>query len=118
MLVSSRKESFILFLGDIAALAASLFLALVIRYGGQFSVEIFIQHLIPFLYLFAASILVYFVAGLYEKHTLILAGRIPQTLVNVQIVNAVIAIAFFYFVPYFNINPKTFLSYILSSLSF
>ena len=109
MLGSSKKESFVLFLGDIVALALSLLLALVIRYGGQFSVGIFITHLIPFLYLFAASILVYFIAGLYEKHTLILASRIPQTLINVQIVNAVIAIAFFYFVPYFNINPKTFL---------
>lgn len=98
-----------LFLGDIAALALSLLLALVIRYGNQFSFDIFILHLIPFLYLFAASILVYFVAGLYEKHTLVLARRIPQTLVNVQIVNAIIAIAFFYFVPYFKINPKTFL---------
>jgi exopolysaccharide biosynthesis polyprenyl glycosylphosphotransferase len=119
MLVSSKKESFILFLGDIAALALSLFLALVIRYGGQFSASTFINHVIPFSYLFAVSILVYFVAGLYDKHTLVLTRRIPQTLVNVQIVNAIIAVAFFYFIPYFDINPKTFLFiYLLLALVF
>ncbi len=47
-----------------------------------------------------------FIAGLYEKHTLILKRRLPAILTRVQVANATISIALFYFIPYFNITPK------------
>jgi exopolysaccharide biosynthesis polyprenyl glycosylphosphotransferase len=109
MIMANKRETLVLFIGDILALIISLFLALMVRYGGVPSGNLFLSHLIPFSFLFAASILVYFVAGLYEKRTLMLRRRISQTLLNVQITNALIAIVFFYFVPYFDISPKLFL---------
>ncbi len=98
-----------LFLGDITVLLLSLFLTLLIRYGHFPSMWNIQAHLGPFSILFVAFILVNFIAGLYEKHTLVIKNRLPLILLNVQIVNALIGIAFFYFIPIFSISPKLFL---------
>ena len=59
-----------------------------------------------------------FIAGLYEKHTLLLKSRLPNILLNTQIINSVIAVLFFYFIPYFVIAPKTnlFIYLVISSV--
>jgi lipopolysaccharide/colanic/teichoic acid biosynthesis glycosyltransferase len=49
---------------------------------------------------------VFFIAGLYERHTLLFQKRLPQLLFNSIIINSVIAVLFFYFVPGFLITPK------------
>jgi lipopolysaccharide/colanic/teichoic acid biosynthesis glycosyltransferase len=54
-------------------------------------------------------ILVYFIAGLYEKHTLILKSKLPGIIFNAQLVNSIFAIIFFYTIPIFGITPKTIL---------
>ena len=118
MTISIKKESLFLFFGDVCALVLSLFFALAVRYGFIPSVSTFVGYLVPFSFLFAVSILIYFVAGLYDKHTLVLSRRIPQTLLRVQAIMAVVAVAFFYFVPFFSISPKTFLFiYLVISLA-
>ncbi|MDR3558494.1 MAG: hypothetical protein P4L61_03105, partial [Candidatus Pacebacteria bacterium] len=118
MTISIKRESLLLFIGDLCALVLSLFLALAVRYGFIPSVGTFVSYLLPFSFLFAVSILIYFVAGLYDKHTLVLARRIPQTLMRVQVILAIVAVAFFYFVPFFSITPKTFLFiYLVISLA-
>lgn len=53
--------------------------------------------------------LVYFIAGLYEKHTIIFRKKLPIVLLNVQLINTIVGISFFYFIPYFSITPKVFL---------
>lgn len=106
-----------LFVGDIFVLFLSLYLALTLRYGEIPSEETMLGHIIPFTILFIVSILISFIAGLYEKHTLVLKRRLPVILTEVQIANAVISIAFFYFIPYFNITPKiTLFIYLVISL--
>jgi exopolysaccharide biosynthesis polyprenyl glycosylphosphotransferase len=109
MTISIKRESLLLFFGDVCALVLALFLALIVRYGFIPSADTFFSYLVPFSFLFAVSILIYFVAGLYDKHTLVLARRIPQILTKVQVIMAIIAVAFFYFVPSFSITPKVFL---------
>ena len=112
-----RKESIILFIGDIIVFITSLFITLIIRYRVFPSTEIIKSHLAPFSILFIVFILVNFIAGLYEKHTLIFKNRLPSILLNVQLINAVIGIAFFYFIPYYSITPKTVLFiYVVLSL--
>ncbi len=112
-----RKEALILFFGDILILVISLFFTLFIRYGSSPSLDILQKHLYPFSILFVAFVLVNFISGLYEKHTIIFKNRLPIVLLNVQIVNAVIGIAFFYFIPFFSISPKIFLFvYLIISL--
>lgn len=108
----------LLFIGDLIILVLSLILTLFIRYGSFPTVAAIETHLVPFSILFIAFILVNFIAGLYEKHTLTIKNRIPIILLNVQIANAAIGIAFFYLIPYFSISPKLFLFiYLVISLA-
>lgn len=103
----SRKETIFLLLGDVAIFFLSLWLALFLRYGESPSAILFYRHLEPFLIIFALSVLIFFIAGLYEKHTLILKSKLPVRIFNAQVANIAIAIGFFYLIPYFGITPKT-----------
>lgn len=105
----SKKEAIILFIGDLVFFTLSLFIALWVRYAELPSFQKFQTHLVPFSILFLVWIIVYFIAGLYEKHTLILKGKLPSIILNSQIANSFIAIVFFYLVPIFGIAPKTIL---------
>lgn len=106
MIVPNRFEKSLLLLGDIVALFAALWCMLLVRYG-SLSSEFFQLHIAPFSILFLVWLLVFFIAGLYEKHTVILKSRLPVLLSSTLAVNTVLAVAFFYFVPYFGITPKT-----------
>ncbi len=105
----SRKEAVILFCGDIFFFVFSLWLSLYVRFGELPTYTTFSLHLAPFSFLFVAWILVYFIAGLYEKHTLILKSKLPSVIFNAQVINSIFAIIFFYSVPSFGIAPKTIL---------
>jgi exopolysaccharide biosynthesis polyprenyl glycosylphosphotransferase len=115
----TKKENIILFLGDIFFFVFSLWLTLYIRFAEVPSILRFKTHLIPFSILFVVWIFVYFIAGLYEKHTLILKSKLPNIVFNAQLVNSIFAIVFFYTIPIFGITPKTilFLYLIISFLS-
>jgi exopolysaccharide biosynthesis polyprenyl glycosylphosphotransferase len=107
MNIAIRREPFVLLLGDVVVLAASLWLMLWIRYLSFPAAEQFFSHLQPFSILFVIWLLVFYIAGLYEKHTLILQSKLPGTILRAQLFNSVIAILFFYLIPYFGITPKT-----------
>lgn len=117
MSILNRKEPIILGLGDILIFLFALWLMLIVRYGSALDSQIFYSHLAPFSLLIIVWIAVFFVAGLYEKHTLILQGRLPNIVVNAALTNSFIAVIFFYFIPYFGIAPKInlFLYLLLSS---
>ncbi len=105
----AKKESAVLFLGDVFFFVLSLWVTLYLRFGEVPSLDKFNVHLLPFSILFIFWVFVYFIAGLYEKHTLILKNRLPSIIFNAQIVNSIFAIIFFYFIPFFGITPKTIL---------
>ncbi len=105
----SNREPSVLLLGDIFCLLASLWLSLLFRAFEVPSQELFFLHLVPFSFLFLVWVVVFYIAGLYERHTLMLQSRLPAILFNTQVVNSTIAVVFFYFVPLFGITPKTIL---------
>lgn len=105
----SKKEALVLFLGDVFFFAISLWIALGIRYFEFPKWEVFSLHIAPFSILFIFWIFVYFIFGLYEKHTTLLKSKLPSVIFNAQITNSVFAIAFFYTIPIFGITPKTIL---------
>lgn len=80
---------------------------LFISYLGMPGKNLIYNHLGAFSILFAVWILVFFIAGLYEKHTILFKRKVSGIVLNAQIVNAFIAVLFFYFIPYFGITPKT-----------
>lgn len=114
MKILNKREPFILFAGDVLAFSLSLWLALAFRYGSVPSYDLLSLHVAPFLVLFVLWTLVFFIAGLYEKHTLVFKGKLPTLILNTQIANSVIAVMFFYLVPFFGITPKIVLAVYLA----
>jgi len=102
-----KKEALLLFLGDVCFFLISLWVMLFLRYQEIPDWSLVYSHFIPFTFLFVVWVVVFFIAGLYEKHTLILRNKIPATILNAQLINSCIAVIFFYLIPYFGITPKT-----------
>lgn len=98
---------FLIFLGDVALFYLSLWVTLFLRYFGNIEEGLFLQHAVPFTYLFAVWVLVFYIASLYEPHTVIFKSKIPAMILNIQALNSVIAVIFFYAFPGFGIAPKT-----------
>lgn len=105
--ISRKKDTTLLFVVDTALLYFSLWLTLSLRYWQIPTGEVWGYHFLPFTIIIAVWLLVFFISGLYEKHTLILKSRLPSTVFHAQVANSFIAVLFFYFIPYFGIAPKT-----------
>jgi len=106
MEIFNRREPIILFAGDLLAFSMALWLALAIRYGAIPSSDLLAKHWAPFSFLFLLWTFVFFVAGLYEKHTLVFKGKLPSLILNTQVANSLLAVVFFYLIPSFGITPK------------
>lgn len=105
--MNSRRETAFLLLGDIIIFVAVLPLTLTVRYAELPTSELFLRHLEPFSILFLVWVIVFFISGLYSRHTLILKNSLPSKILYAQIANSLLAVVFFYFIPYFQIAPKT-----------
>ncbi len=106
MTIRNTKEPLLLFLGDAALLLAAVWITLVIRYFEIPRLEEFWNHIFPFSILIAVWILSFYIGGLYRKHTILLKNSLPTSILHIQISNSILAICFFYFIPYFRITPK------------
>ncbi len=93
--------------GDVIALYCSLFLALFIRYGGDFYGQFAENHVTPFTVVFLLWIAIFYISGLYDLRRLRNNLEFLKTLWLALVVNAVFAVFFFYLVPAFGITPKT-----------
>ncbi len=96
-----------LLFGDVIILYLSLWLMLFIRYGGSFDMGRWQQHFWPFTIVYSFWLIIFYIIGLYD---LTLARNnidFYSTLLKTLGINAGLAIAFFYFIPYFGITPKT-----------
>ena len=105
-----RLRTLVLFLGDVFFLSFALWVTLFLRSFTIPEQSIFLAHLLPFSLIFALSVFIFFIAGLYESRSVILARRaFSVTLLVTQIVTVLFASMFFFFVPLFGITPKTIL---------
>jgi exopolysaccharide biosynthesis polyprenyl glycosylphosphotransferase len=113
-------KKLILLLGDILILYLSLWLTLLIRYGENFDFNRWQQHFWPFTIIYLLWLTVFYIAGLYELTLARNNINFYSTLLHGLIINAGLAIAFFYFIPYFGITPKTnlFLNLVIFALFF
>ena len=97
-------------MGDMLSFILALWLSLFLRAFELPPQWFFVAHLEPFSLLFIAWVAVFFIAGLYENRSIILARRaLSATLLIAQTFNIAIAALFFFFVPLFGIAPKTLL---------
>lgn len=109
MTLIPKREYILLLLGDTLVFTISLWITLALRYLEIPSRELFILHLVPFTFLFAAWIVVFFVAGLYGRHTRLFRSRLSTTILYTQTINIIIASLFFSMLPVFGLAPKTIL---------
>lgn len=110
MTLVPKREYLVLLLGDLLIFAASLWLTLALRYFELPSKDFFVQHLVPFSMLFALWAVVYFIAGLYGRHTRLFRSRLPSRILYTQMINiALAALFFFVLLPVFGLAPKTIL---------
>lgn len=118
MLSGGRKIFVLLFLGDIAAFFIALWLTLLVRYQAIPSNDAVISHVQPFAFLFAIWVLVFYMAGLYEKRAILFKSKLPTALFRIQLFNIVLAALFFFTIPELGITPKTILAiYLVVSLA-
>lgn len=104
-----RRETAFLLIGDIALFVLSLFLALTVRNLTLPSGGYFLEHLVLFLPIFAISVVVFFIGGLYEKQTRLVRSVMGGRIFTAQAANTVIAALLFFFLP-FALAPKTILA--------
>lgn len=109
MMLIPKREYAALLIGDVLVFAISLWITLALRYLALPNAQIFLQHLIPFSLLFVLWIAVFFLAGLYGKHTRLFRSRLPSTILYTQFINVSLAALFFFLLPVFGLAPKTIL---------
>lgn len=100
------RELFILILGDAVCFTVALWLTLTLRYLEWPTALRLEAHLGPFLFLSSLWLVVFYIAGLYDKHTVLLKKLLLSRIINTQIVNIVLAALVFVVIP-FGIAPKT-----------
>src|SRR5271156_4222126 len=107
METANKLKVFLFFIADAAALYAALFIALFIRYGGDYYAQFVNAHALPFTVIFVVWLIVFYIAGLYDLRRLRNNLDFIKTLFISLLVNALLAAVLFYLVPAFGIAPKT-----------
>ncbi len=100
------RELLVLVVGDIAVFMISLWLTLFVRYLSFPSLDQLSSHFGPFLLLTSIWLLIFYMSGLYDKHTVFLKSLLFSRILNTQVVNILVAALIFLIVP-FSIAPKT-----------
>ncbi len=100
------RELAILITGDLVIFLSALWITLFVRYVTWPSSELIASHFGPFLALSGVWLFTFYIGGLYDKHTVFLKSLLFSRILNIQIVNIIIASILFLVIP-FGITPKT-----------
>jgi len=104
-----RRETAILIVGDFLILVASLWVALLLRNLSLPSFSYFEANLVPFLPMFLLSLVVFYIAGLYEKQTRPIRSVMGIRIFGAQVATVALAALLFFILP-LSIAPKTILA--------
>ena len=112
------RELLILITGDITVFFIALWCTLLVRYLEWPSGELLGNHFGPFLILSGVWLFIFYIGGLYDKHTVFLKSLLFSRILNIQFINIVVAALLFMVIP-FGIAPKTnLIIYMLVSTGF
>ncbi len=100
------RELFILIAGDLLCFILALWLTLLVRYFAIPSSENLALHFGPFTLIGGMSVFIFYLTGLYDKHTTFLKNLLQKRILTSQIINIVLAAIMFIVFP-FTIAPKT-----------
>jgi exopolysaccharide biosynthesis polyprenyl glycosylphosphotransferase len=104
--MNKRLKQLILFLGDLAILYFSLYLTLLFRYGTDYNLSIWQKHFLPFTIIYVIWFIIFYINNLYELKLIQDSFNFLNTLFRIVLINILVAVVLFYFIPYFNIAPK------------
>lgn len=115
-----NRKKLLLLIGDIFFLYFSLLITLLIRYDNESVIIRWQQHFWPFTIIYLIWLAVFYIDGLYDLTVARNNIKFYSTIFQVLVINTGLAIAFFYFIPYFGIAPKTnlFVNLIIFTLLF
>jgi hypothetical protein len=77
------RELALLILGDVGFIIVALWLTLLVRYVSIPSWELFAEHLGPFLILSTVWLFIFYIGGLYDKHTVFLKSLLFTRILKV-----------------------------------
>lgn len=100
------RELFILIIGDIISFNIALWMMLLVRYFEIPSFARLASHVPPFLAFSGLWLLIFFILGLYDKHTNLLKKLLVNRILYAQVINIFLAGILFFTIP-FGIAPKT-----------
>ncbi|MFC1613104.1 sugar transferase [Patescibacteria group bacterium] len=118
MQINHKKT--ILFIGDIIILFFSLYLTLMMRYGGNFTQQTWQLHFKPFAILYCVWLLIFYITNLYDLTEAKVSIDFYQKLLSSLIICGFFSIAFFYLNSQIAIAPKTnlFLNLVTTAILF
>src|SRR3989344_1931928 len=102
-----RRRIALLLIGDIILFYVALATTIAVSFPIDRMFEFFNEHFVPFSYIISFSLLVFLVAGLYDKETLFFRRKLPSVLFSALLINSIFAVFFFYLIQLFAIAPKT-----------
>jgi lipopolysaccharide/colanic/teichoic acid biosynthesis glycosyltransferase len=100
------RELFVLICGDIIIFNVALWLTLFVRYLEFPTIALLEQHVPPFLLITTVWLSLFFILGLYDKHTNLLKKLLVSRILTAQVLNVIAASVLFFIIP-FGITPKT-----------
>lgn len=101
-----QYKKFILLIGDVIILYASLYLTLAIRYWQMPTRDLWQGHYIPFTIVFGVWILIFYISGLYNLHIAINNANFFRLTFRSLGISVLFSLVFFYANPQINIAPK------------
>lgn len=100
------RELLILICGDIFFFLVALWVTLLLRYFSIPEWDLLVAHLGPFAIISTVWLFIFYLGGLYDKHTVFLKSLLLARIINIQVVNMLVAALLFLIIP-FGIAPKT-----------
>lgn len=100
------RELLLLITGDLVVFLVALWVTLLVRYAAWPGSSILYEHLGPFAILMIFWVFIFYIGGLYDKHTVLLKSLLFSRILNIQVANLLIAALLFTIIP-FGITPKT-----------
>lgn len=95
-----------LFIGDFLVWFLALWVGLFLRRIQIPSIDFYLEHAIPYSFVFIAWTVIAYSFGMYESKLMVLKSKFASILVQSQLYSAAIAIATFYLSPAFIVKPK------------
>jgi exopolysaccharide biosynthesis polyprenyl glycosylphosphotransferase len=105
--MTNNFKKIILILGDIGILYLSLYLTLVFRYGNNFDIQVWQNHLFPFSLVYLSWMAIFYLARLYEPNFAKNNYEFYSIFLKSMTIAGFFAIGIFYIIPTFLISPKT-----------